>query len=52
MTDELEQIDPKLASQPADQPAAGDTRPLKTWAALTDEQTQEFNTAYAAVTGG
>ena len=24
----------------------------KGWAALTDEQTQEFNTAYAAVTGG
>ena len=24
---------------------------LKTWPALTDEQTQQFNTAYAAVTG-
>ena len=25
---------------------------LKSWPYLTDEQTQEFNTAYAAVTGG
>ena len=25
---------------------------LKSWTALTDEQTQEFNKAYAAVTGG
>jgi spermidine/putrescine transport system substrate-binding protein len=25
---------------------------LKSWADLTDEQTQEFNTLYAAVTGG
>jgi spermidine/putrescine transport system substrate-binding protein len=24
---------------------------LHSWTALTDEQTQEFNTAYAAVTG-
>jgi spermidine/putrescine transport system substrate-binding protein len=28
------------------------TSKLKSWAALTDEQTQEFNTIYAAVTGG
>jgi spermidine/putrescine transport system substrate-binding protein len=25
---------------------------VKGWAPLTDEQTQEFNTIYAAVTGG
>ncbi len=52
MTDELNKIDPKLARQPADQPAADKLAKLKSWPALTDEQTQEFNTLYAAVTGG
>ena len=53
MTDELEQGRPEAGGQPADQPAAGDARQAaRPGPALTDEQTQEFNTAYAAVTGG
>ena len=52
MTDELGKIDPKLASNPLIIPPQSVLDNLKSWAALTDEQTQEFNTAYAAVTGG
>ena len=52
MTDELNKIDPKLAEQSVDQPAAGEHRQAEVVGRLTDEQTQEFNTAYAAVTGG
>ncbi|MHA3021896.1 polyamine ABC transporter substrate-binding protein [Mycobacterium sp. BMJ-28] len=52
MTDELNKIDPKLAANPLINPPADIQAKLKTWAALTDEQTQEFNTLYAAVTGG
>ncbi len=52
MTDELNKIDPGLGEEPADQPAPGRPGQVKAWAALTDEQTQEYNTAYAAVTGG
>ena len=53
MTDELDKIDPAAGEQPVDQPAReAARRSSKGWAALTDEQTQEFNTAYAAVTGG
>jgi spermidine/putrescine transport system substrate-binding protein len=52
MTDELNKIDPKLAANPLIVPPADYTNKLKTWAALTDEQTQEYNTLYAAVTGG
>ncbi|MBI3212278.1 MAG: spermidine/putrescine ABC transporter substrate-binding protein [Mycobacterium sp.] len=51
MTDELNKIDPKLASNPLINPPQDYLDRLHTWAALTDEQTQEFNTAYAAVTG-
>jgi spermidine/putrescine transport system substrate-binding protein len=52
MTDELNKIDPKLAANPLIVPPEEYTSKLKTWAALTDEQTQEYNTLYAAVTGG
>jgi spermidine/putrescine transport system substrate-binding protein len=51
MTDELNKIDPKLAANPLINPPKDSQDKLKTWTALTDEQTQEFNTAYAAVTG-
>ena len=52
MTDELEQDRSRAGEQPADQPAAGDAgQGRRAGRALTDEQTQEFNTAYAAVTG-
>jgi len=52
MTDELTKIDPKLASNTLINPPPATLDNLKSWASLTDEQTQEFNTAYAAVTGG
>lgn len=51
MTDELGKIDPALAANPLINPPADIESKLKSWTALTDEQTQEFNTAYAAVTG-
>jgi spermidine/putrescine transport system substrate-binding protein len=52
MTDELNKIDPKLGANPLINPPQDFKDKLHTWAALTDEQTQQFNTAYAAVTGG
>ncbi|OBB14548.1 twin-arginine translocation pathway signal protein [Mycolicibacterium setense] len=52
MTDELAKIDPKVAGNPLINPPADILAKLKSWAALTDEQTQEFNSLYAAVTGG
>ena len=52
MTDELNKIDPKLAANPLINPPQAYIDKLHTWAALTDEQTQQFNTSYAAVTGG
>jgi spermidine/putrescine transport system substrate-binding protein len=52
MTDELNKIDPKLASNPLINPPKSTLDNVKGWPALTDEQTQQFNTAYAAVTGG
>lgn len=51
MADELNKIDPKLAANPLINPPEADKAKLKTWPALTDEQTQQFNAAYAAVTG-
>ena len=42
MSDELNKIDPK-ASNPLINPPKETLDKLKTWAALTDEQTQEFN---------
>jgi len=52
MTDELTKIDPELAQNPLINPPKETLAKLKAWAPLTDEQTQEFNKAYAAVTGG
>ncbi len=52
MTDELAKIDPASAENPLINPPAEMQANLKSWAALTDEQTLEFNTLYAAVTGG
>ncbi|KUI38447.1 twin-arginine translocation pathway signal protein [Mycobacterium sp. IS-1496] len=52
MTDELNKIDPGVASNPLINPPESTVNNLKSWAALTDEQTQEYNTMYAAVTGG
>ncbi|SDD95049.1 spermidine/putrescine transport system substrate-binding protein [Mycolicibacterium neoaurum] len=52
MTDELAKIDPAAAKNPLINPSPEVQANLKSWAALTDEQTQEFNTLYAAVTGG
>jgi spermidine/putrescine transport system substrate-binding protein len=52
MADELNKIDPKLAANSLVNPPADYLNKLKTWAALTDEQTQQFNAAYAAITGG
>jgi spermidine/putrescine transport system substrate-binding protein len=52
MTDELNKIDPKLAANPLVNPTKETLDKVKGWAALDDQQTQEFNTAYAAVTGG
>jgi spermidine/putrescine transport system substrate-binding protein len=52
MTDELNKIDPALAANHLINPPQEMQDKLHSWAALTDEQTQEFNTIYAAVTGG
>ena len=52
MTDELTKIDPELANNPLINPSPETLAKLKAWAPLTDQQTQEFNKAYAAITGG
>ncbi|MCH9730394.1 MAG: spermidine/putrescine ABC transporter substrate-binding protein [Actinomycetia bacterium] len=52
MTEELEKIDPAAASNPLINPPQEILDRAKAWAMLTDEKAQEFNTAYAAVTGG
>ena len=52
MTDALNKIDPELAKNPLINPSPETLTKLKGWAPLTDQQTQEFNKAYAAVTGG
>lgn len=52
MTAELEKIDPAAAANPLINPSPEVLAKSKGWAPLTDEQTQEYNTAYAAVTGG
>ncbi|CAN5570660.1 spermidine/putrescine ABC transporter substrate-binding protein [soil metagenome] len=51
MTEELDKIDPSLSKNPLIVPPQSTLDKMKDWAALTDEQTQAFNTAYAAVTG-
>jgi spermidine/putrescine transport system substrate-binding protein len=52
MTDELNKVDPGLAKNPLVNPPKDILDKVKGWAPLSDEQTQEFNTIYAAVTGG
>lgn len=52
MTDELAKIDPELANNVLINPPKATLDKLKAWAPLSDEQTQEFNRAYAEVTGG
>ena len=52
MTDELKKVDPEAASNPLINPPQDVLDRSKGWAALSDEQTQEYNTLYAAVTGG
>ncbi len=52
MTDELTKIDPELAKNELINPPQATLDKLKAWPPLTDEQTQDFNKAYAAVTGG
>jgi spermidine/putrescine transport system substrate-binding protein len=52
MTAELDKIDPKLGANPLINPPKSTLDKVKGWAPLTDEQTQQFNTIYAAVTGG
>jgi spermidine/putrescine transport system substrate-binding protein len=51
MTDELAKVDPAAAKNPLINPSKETLAKAKGWAPLTDEQTQEFNTMYAAVTG-
>jgi spermidine/putrescine transport system substrate-binding protein len=51
MDAELDKLDPALAKNVLINPPQATRDKLKTWPALTDEQTQEFNAAYAAVTG-
>lgn len=52
MTEELEKVDPAAASNPLINPSKETLDKSKGWAPLTDEQTLEYNTLYAAVTGG
>jgi spermidine/putrescine transport system substrate-binding protein len=52
MTDDLEKVNPELSANVLINPPEAMLSNLKSWPYLTDEQTQEFNTAYASVTGG
>ena len=52
MTEELDKVDPEAAKNPLINPPKDVLDKVKGWAPLTDEQTQEYNTLYAAVTGG
>ncbi len=52
MSDALGKVDPAAAKNPLINPSPEEISKLKSWSALTDQQTQEFNTIYAAVTGG
>ena len=51
MTEELNKIDPALANNPLINPPKEVLDRSKGWALLTDEQVQEYNTAFAAITG-
>jgi spermidine/putrescine transport system substrate-binding protein len=52
MTDELNKVNPELGANPLINPSADMLGNLKSWPYLDDQQTQEFNTLYASVTGG
>jgi spermidine/putrescine transport system substrate-binding protein len=52
MADELNKIDPRLASNPLINPPQSVLDNVKSWPTLSDQQTTEFNKMYAAVTGG
>jgi spermidine/putrescine transport system substrate-binding protein len=51
MVDELNKIDPKLAANPLINPPPSVLDNVRSWPALSDQQTQEFDKMYAAVTG-
>ena len=51
MTEDLDKIDKALASNPLINPPKETLDKLTAWAALSDEQMQEFTAAYTAVTG-
>lgn len=51
MTDALNKVDPTAASNPLINPPAEVLARVKQWPALTDEQSKEYTSAYAAVTG-
>jgi spermidine/putrescine transport system substrate-binding protein len=51
MADDLNKIDPKLAANPLINPPQSVLDNVKSWPTLSDQQTQEFNKMYAAVTG-
>ncbi len=51
MADELNKIDPGLAANPLINPPQSVIDNAKSWPTLTDQQTQEYNKLYAAVTG-
>ncbi len=52
MVADLNKIDPRLAANPLINPPQSVLDNVKSWPALSDEQTQEFNKMYADVTGG
>ena len=52
MTEELDKVDPETAKNPLINPPKDVLDKSKGWPALNDEQTLEWNTLYAAVTGG
>lgn len=52
MTDDLARIDPALADDPLINPPPEILAKVTQWPLLTDEQTQQFNAIYSAVTGG
>ncbi len=52
MTEALNKVDPGAANNPLINPPQETLDRVKSWPALTDQQNLEFNTAYAAVTGG
>lgn len=52
MAEELNKINPDLAANPLINPPQPVLDEAKTWPTLTDQQSQEFNNLYAAVTGG